>query len=90
MVVGDQHLHAQTLRRRHTLHAGDAVVNGDEHISARIFYALGNGRCQAVAIDHPVGHDVADLLGAQHAQAPKTHSASSGAVAIVVGHDAQF
>ena len=90
MVIGNEHLHAQALGCGDPLETGNAVVNRDEHICARGFHALGNGGRQAVAIDHPVGHDVTDVLGAQHAQTAKTDRAGGSAVAIVVGHNAQL
>ncbi len=88
VVVGHQHLQAQARAARHALKAGDAVVHRDQHVGAAGLDALGNRCGQAVAVDHAVGHDVADLFGAQQAQAANAHRAGGGAVAVVVGHDA--
>ncbi len=89
MVVGYQDLQTQGLCLRNTLHAGDAVVNRDQDICARLLNTLRNGGCEAIAIDHAVGHDIAHVLGTQHAQAAQANRAGRGAVAIVVGHNAQ-
>ena len=90
MVVGHQDLQAQLFGVGHALHAGNAVVHGDQHIGAGIEHALRNRRGQAIAIDHAVGHQIAHMFGTQQAQAAQGHSAGGGAVAVVVGHDAQL
>ena len=87
MVVGDQHLHAQRLRVRHAGHAGDAVVHGDEQVGAFGFDAVCNGRREAIAVHHAIGHHVVDVLRAQQAQPAQGHGTGGGAVAVVVGHD---
>ena len=62
MVVGDEHLQAQTFGFFHTAHAGDAVVHGDQDLCAAGVNPLGNVRGQTIAIDHAVGHDEAHVL----------------------------
>ena len=89
VVVGDDHLQAQGLGLGHAFDAGNAVVHGDHHLGAGFLDAACDGRRQAVAVHHAVGHQVADLGRAQHAQAAPAHGAGGGTVAVVVGHDAQ-
>ena len=89
MVVGHQHLQAQRLRSLNARHAGDAVVHGDQHIRALLVHALGNGRRQAVAVHHPVGHQITHVLRPQHAQTAHAHGAGGRPIAVVIGHDAQ-
>ena len=88
-MVSDQDLQAQSLRLRNTFHAGDAVVDGDQNIGTRLLYSICNGGGQAVAIDHAVGHEVADMLCSKHAKTPHAHCTCCGAVAIVISHDAK-
>ena len=90
VVVGDQHLQAQFARGGDALEAGNAVVHGDQHVSAAVFHPLRDGGGQAVAIHHPVRHDVVHVLGAEQAQAAHAHGAGGGAVAVVVRHDAEL
>jgi hypothetical protein len=51
--------------------------------------AFGNRCRQAVAVAHPVGHDVVGMAGTEQPQAAQADRAGGGAVAVVVGHDAQ-
>ena len=88
-MVGDQDLQAQGLSLGNTFHAGDAVVNGDQNIGTRLLHAICDGGSQAVAIDHAVGHDVADIDCPKHAKTPQTHCTCCSAVAIVICHDAK-
>ena len=90
MVVGHQHLQAQRLGAGDAFEAGNAVVHGDEYVGAAGLHALGNRRGQAVAVKHPVGHQVADMLCAQQLQAAQSDGAGGGAVAVVVGDHADF
>ena len=90
VVVGHQHLQAQGFRGGNTFHAGDAVVHGDQQVGTAGLDALGNGGRQTVAIYHAVWHQVADMLGAQQPQATQGDSTGGGAVAVVIGHDAEF
>ena len=90
VVIRHQHLQTQGTCRGHAFHAGDAVVHGDEHIGRAVFDALGNRRGQAVTIDHPVWHDVSDVLGAQQAQSSNAHRTGGGPVAVVIGDDAEL
>ena len=89
VVVGDEDLQAQRLGLGHALHAGDAVVHGDEHIGAAFGHPAGDGRGEAVAIGHAVGHEIVHVGSPQQAQAAHAHGAGGGAVAVVVGHDAK-
>ena len=89
MVVGDQHFQAQGLRLGHAFNTGNAVVDRDQYIRTAGVHALGNRCGQAIAVDHPVGHDVAHLLGAQQTQSTHGHGAGGRAIAVVIGHDAQ-
>ena len=89
VVVGDEHLHAQGFRGGYAFHAGDAVVHGDQHLCAGGMHTLGNAGGQAIAIDQPVGHHITHMPRAQGAQAAQAHGTGSGAIAVVVGHDAQ-
>ena len=89
MVVGHQHLQTQGLCRLNTCDAGNAVVHSDQHIRPLRMHTLGNRRGQAITIHHPIGHQIADMLGAQHAQAAHCHGAGCGAIAVVVSHHAQ-
>ena len=73
----------------HTVHAGNAVVHGDQHIGARVFHALGDRCGQAIAIDDAVGHDVGHMLGPQKLQAAQGYGAGGGAIAVIVGHHTQ-
>ena len=100
MVVGDQHLHAQLAGNLHAFDAGDAVVHRDQQLRSGGGHAQCQGRGQAIAVGHAVGHQVADEVGPggalpvggeggfQHAQAAQAHGAGGGPVAVVVGHDA--
>ena len=88
VVVGHQHLQAQALRLAHPGDAADAVVHGDQQAVALGGHAPGDGGREAVAVLHPVGHFVADVLRPQHAQTAHGHSAGGGTVAVVIGHDA--
>ena len=94
VVVGHQHLHAQRLGTRHALQAGNAVVHRHQHVSACGFHAFCNAGRQAVAIDHAVGHQVSHGRKVQRrTQQPEpahAHRAGCGAVAVVVGHDADL
>ncbi len=83
-------MQAQRAGGGYAVHAGDAVVHGDQHVSAAVFHALRDGCREAVAIDHAVGHDVAHIFCTQQAQAAQADGAGGGAVAVVVGHDAEF
>ena len=89
VVVGHQHLQAQGVGGGHAFDAGDAVVHRDHQVRAPRLHALGDGRGEAVAVYHPVGHQVLDMRRAQHAQAAHRHCAGGRAVTVVVGHDAQ-
>ena len=90
VVVGDQHLQAQRARGGHALEAGNAVVHGDQHVGTAVFHPLRDRRGQAVAVHHPVGHDVVHMLSAQQTQAAHAHGAGGGTVTVVVRHDAEF
>ena len=90
VMVGHQHLQPQGARAGDAVKTGDAVVNRDQHVGAAVLDALRDRRGQAVAVDHTVGHDVVHVLGAQQAQAAYAHGAGGGAVAVVIGHDAEF
>ena len=89
VVVGHQHLQAQRFGMRHAFHAGDAVVHRDQHFGALGFDAVGNRSRQAIAVHHAVGYQIADVLRAQQFQATQGQRAGGGAVAVVIGHDAQ-
>ena len=88
-MICDQDLQTQSLCLRNALDAGNAIVDGNEHISPRLLHTLCNGGRQTIAIHNAIGHDVAHLLRAQHAQTPKADCTGCCAVAIVVGHDAK-
>ena len=90
MVVSDKYLQAQCPRSGHTLQAGDAVVHSNEHIGPAGFDPLGNWGREAVAVDHAVGHQVVHMACPQQPQSAYRHGAGGGAVAVVIGHDAEF
>ncbi len=65
------------------------LSTGDQQAVALGGHAPGDGGREAVAVLHPVGHfGAADVLRPQHAQTAHGHSAGGGAVAVVIGHDA--
>ena len=90
VVVGHQHLQAQhwraTPRRRTLAMPLSTVMSTSAPLSPG---ALGDGGGQAVAVDHAVGHHVVHALRAPSRRRPRSHGAGGGAVAVVVGHDAQ-
>ena len=90
MVVGHQHGHAEPARGGDALKAGNAVVNRDQHVGAACLDTFGDGRRQAITINHAVGHDVTDVLGAQEPQAANADGTGGGAVAVVISDDAQL
>ena len=85
-----QHAHAERVRRSHAVDAGDAVVDGDQHVG--IFPRLRQrddfGR-QTVAVFEAVGHQIIDV-GAERAQRAHADRAGGRAVGIVVGDDQQL
>ncbi len=87
VMIGDEHLDAALLRRRHAVDAGDAVVHGDDQVRLPPGGDGDDLRRQAVAVLEAVGHDVVDMLGAHQAQCPHRQGAAGGAVAVEVGHD---
>ena len=89
MVIRHQHLQPERLGGGNALKTGDAVVHGDEHIRPAVFDALGDGRGQAVAVHHAVGHDVVDVLRAQQTQTAYSDGAGGRAIAVVIRHDAE-
>ena len=90
VVVGDDDLQAQRMGFDHRLVAGHAVVHGHQNLGLFGLDQVHDGRGQAIAMQGPIGHDVIHLIGpgAQHAQASQGHGTGGGAVAVVVGHDA--
>jgi hypothetical protein len=68
-------------------HERDHAATWDQYTLG--FDAFGNRRRQAVTIHHPIGHHKVHPLRAQQAQAAQGHGASGGAIAVVIGHDAQ-
>jgi hypothetical protein len=93
VVVGHQHRQAVRARMRHAVEAGDAVVHRDQQVRAALAVRqrqIHDGGREAVAVDRAVGYHVAHAArrGAQHRQAAQGHGAGGGAVAVVVGHDA--
>ena len=90
MVVGDDDGHAGSARMGHAFEAGDAVVDGEQCIGALLHRQVDDGRCQAIAVHRAVGHDVGKRAGrgAEEGQASQCDDAGGGAVAVVVGHDA--
>ena len=90
MVVGHQHLHAQGSGARHAVDAGNAVVNRDQQLRAGGLHAFGNRRGQAIAVNDPVRHQIADAGGTQQPQPAQRHRAGCRAIAVVVGDHAYF
>ena len=88
VVIGHQNLQTQRTRLGHALKAGDAVVHGDQQVGTAVLDALRDRRCQAVAILHPVRHDVADVLCTEQAQAAHPDGAGGGTITVIVGDDA--
>ena len=87
VVIGDQHLDAETIGFGHAFDAGNAVIDCDNHIG--LFFTLGEFHdlwCEAVTILKAVGHQIVDSCahGSQRAHADR---ARGGAVGIVVGDD---
>ena len=89
-MVRHQYLQAQGARLVHALETGDAVVHRDQKVGAAVLDALRNRCRQAIAIDDAVGHDVADVFCTEQTQAAHADGAGGGAVAVVVGDDAEF
>ena len=94
MVVGDQHLHAECPGPGHAVKTGNAVVNRDQQVGTRGVHPFGNRCGQAVAINDPVRHQVADAKAfdrcAQKTQAAQRHGAGRSTVAVVVRHHANL
>ena len=88
VVVGDEHLQAGVQRGLHAFDAGDAVVHGEQQVGVALGHALCDGGGEAVAVGDAVGHEVVQVLCAQHAQPAQGGGAGGGAVAVVVGNDA--
>ena len=91
MVIGHQHLHAQTVGLGNALDAGDAVVDSDEDVRLAGRALRGHARelgREPVTELEAVGHEVAHA-GAKGAQRAHAHGAGGRAVAVVVGDDEQ-
>ena len=91
VVVGDHDREPVRRGMGDAFEAGDAVVDRQQHVGRfALEREIDDRRRQAVAVDAPVGHDVGERrrLGAEHAQAAQHHGAGGGAVAVVVGDDA--
>jgi hypothetical protein len=58
VMVGDQHGDAQFVGARHSLDAGDAVVNGDDEIGRALGRQFDDFRRQAVAVFEAVRDEV--------------------------------
>ena len=91
-MVGDHHAHAEAVGFVHALHAGDAVVHGDEQVGLQLHGQTHDLRRQAVTELEAIRHDEAHLccgtgLGLHGAQPAQAHCAGGGAIAVVVGHD---
>ncbi len=76
------------MRALHAFDAGNAVVNCHQQIGAALVYALSDAGREAVAVLHAIGNDVGSVFGAEQTQAANRHGAGGGAVAVVVGDDA--
>ena len=91
VVVGDHHREAVRGRMGDAFEAGDAVVDREQHVRRLALEGeVDDRRRQAVAVDAPVGHDVGERrrVGAEQGQAAQGDGAGGGAVAVVVGDDA--
>ena len=64
MVICDQNLQTQSLRLRNALYAGNAIVDSDEDVSARLLHTLCDGGRQTIAIHNAIRHDVIYVLSA--------------------------
>jgi hypothetical protein len=87
VVVGDQHLEARRLRRRHTLDTGDAVVHGNQQVRLALQGHGDDFRGQAVAVFEAVGHQVIHMGRPEQAQAEGAHGAGGGAIGVEVADD---
>ncbi len=89
MVIGDEHVDAERVRRFHAVHARDAVIDGDQQFRLARRALRGQrddlGR-EPIAVFKAVRHEVIDLA-AEHAQPAHRDCAGGGAVAIVIGDD---
>ena len=72
----------------HALYAGDAVVDGDEHVGLEASGDVHHGGGQAVAQGDAVGHQIMHI-GAKGAQRAHAHRARGGAVTVVISDDDQ-
>jgi hypothetical protein len=90
VVVGDDDREPRRLRVGDAVEAGDAVVDGHQHVGALGEDEVDDLRRQPVAVDAPVGDDVRQRrrVGAEQAQAAQRDGAGGRAVAVVVGDDA--
>ena len=75
----------------HAFETGNAVVHGQQHVGALLQGQVDDGRREAVAVHGAIGHDVEQRArhGAEQAQAAQRNGTSGGAVAVVVGDDAE-
>ena len=89
MVIGDQGLQPQLGGAGHAFHAGNAVVYCDQHVCALRLHAVRDRSREPITIDHTVWHEIAHLASAEQLQAAHADGAGRGAIAVVIGHDAQ-
>ena len=90
MMVGHQHLQAQRPRMRDAVQTRNAVVHGHQHLGPLRYGQIDYCRGQAVTMHGAVWHHIAQRpgLGAEQPQAAQSHGAGGGAIAVVIGDDA--
>ena len=86
MVIGDDHLAAARLRRRHAGVRSDAVIHRDDQVRRRL-QGLHQRRRQPVTMPHAMRHRETDLRRAQHAQSAHGERGAARAVAIEIRRD---
>ena len=88
VMIGDQNVDAQRACSRHAINAGDAIVNGDDHVGTLLRCQLDQLGGQAVAVFKAVGHQVLDLR-AHGTQAAHADRASRRTITVVIGNNEQ-
>ena len=89
MMVGDQHFDAELRRRRNTVVARDAVVDGDYEARRERLSLLDDFRRQTVAVLEAIRHEEIDV-GSHRRKSAHSNRGCGGAVGVVVADDHDF